>query len=75
MSNKNNDKEQVNRKFEEDINKEGKDKHKVQHLKQGSEIQWKARKRPEYMNKLTRLVSGGFHYGGFDKDGNNSYRK
>jgi hypothetical protein len=48
-------KEKVNRKFEEDINEGGKDKHKVQHLKKGSEIQWKAIKRPEYMNKLTRL--------------------
>jgi hypothetical protein len=48
-------KEKVDRKFEENINKEGKDKHKVQHLKQGSEKQWKARKGPEYMNILTRL--------------------
>ncbi len=39
--------------FKKTIEKEGKDKSKVQYLLEGKPV-WKPGKRPEYMNKLTR---------------------
>ncbi len=39
--------------FKQTIEKEGKDKSRVQYLLEGKP-EWKPRKRPEYMNKLTR---------------------
>ena len=47
--------EKINKAFKEQTESTGKEKHKVQHLQQNTNISWTPRTKPNYMNKLTRL--------------------